>query len=151
MGMFTNYDLVPESYIPCNSQQDILGCQRPRKPLEEYDIFGNLVGYSWDFGDSVILEFCTSGNVYYEDQDVQEDAETYLSGKIFRLELYDFRYEVVFSYDIPAATNVKITIDANSSERLVKGAYHLKFTLIDEEASVTTTLIDGDDCIIYIK
>ena len=151
MSMFTNYDLVPDSYVPCNLQKDTLSFQPPHKPFEEYNINGDFIGYGWNFGDSIVLEFFTCGNVYYEDQDVQEDAETYLKNKTFRLELYDFRYEVVFSYDIPAGTVVKILISAESSERLVKGVYSLKFTLIDEVNNISTTLIDGSDCSIYIK
>ena len=151
MNMFTNYDLVPDSYVPCNIQKDTLSYQPIHKPFEQYNINGDFIGYGWSFGDSIVLEFYTCGDVYYEDQDVTENAETYLKDKTFRLELYDFRYEVVFSYDISAATVVKILIDAESSERLVKGVYHLKFTLIDEVENVLTTLIDGNDCAIYIK
>lgn len=150
--MFRNYDLTPQSYIPHNSCPSKIGCEKPIKPFVSYNAKGEAVGFEWNYGDSILLEFCTSGNVWYEPpQDFTEDAETYLKGKKFLLELYDFRYEIAYSCEVEAATNVKILIDSKSSERLFKGVYHCNFILIDEEEGIKATLVDGEDCLFFIK
>ena len=42
---------------------------RPKLPLVAYNALNEPVGYTWNYGDTVYLEFNTAGNVVYEDQD----------------------------------------------------------------------------------
>ena len=80
MARFDSYLNTPSSYVPNNkdtvleSVNDII-----KYPTEEYNAKGELVGYSWNYGDSIILEFLTEGIVLY-DNVTYEDAETYLGG-----------------------------------------------------------------------
>lgn len=82
-SMFDNYKNIPSSYTPCNmccgdnliSERDVLAA---RKPLEAYDALGRFIGFSWNYGNSIVLEFTTTGAVTYDDGS-QEDAETYLT------------------------------------------------------------------------
>lgn len=154
MGMFDNYENVPDSYIPCNRKPDIRPCI-PTKPLEIYNAKNEFIGYGWDYGDSIILEFITTGEVVYEDMDEgkvagsSEDAETYLKNGKFNFKIYNFRYEVVFDATIDAATDVKIEINKENSEKLVKGTYTFILSLIKEDTEYH--LLDNDKCILYIK
>ena len=150
MNMFTNYNLTPESYIPNNLHEDNRIPPKPRYPLVAYNKLGEAIGFTWNYGDTVYLEFTTTGNVEF-DEGVVEDAETYLTGKKFELQLYDFRYNVVAYCDCDAGAQVKILSDSFYPHSLVPGTYHLKLEVVDKGADTRFTLLDNDDCIIYIK
>lgn len=152
-NMFTNYDLTPENYIPNNVIYDKIVPNTPKYPLVAYNVKDEAIGYTWNYGDSIYLEFTTTGNVVYDDapNDFTEDASTYLEGKKFQLLIYNFRYDVVAQAECPAAPVVRILSDSFCPYSLVKGVYHLKFTLVDENNNVLATLIDGNDGIIFIK
>ena len=154
MDMFENYRLTPKTYIPnnicCNERIPV----DPKYPLVAYNNQGEAIGYTWNYGDSVYLEFETTGNVVYDDDTSNgftEDASVYLQGKKFQLYLYDFRYNVVAQCTCNAAPIVRILSDSFYPCSLVKGVYHMKLTLIDENDNILTTLLDGEDGIIYIK
>ena len=83
-----------------------------------------------------------------------EDAETYLKGKKFELLMFDSRYNLVAQCETDVAPIVKILSDNFYPETVVPGTYRLKLTLIDnidENTVIRYTLLDNDDCIIYIK
>lgn len=151
MGMFTNYDLTPNNYTPSNLYCDNRVQQKPKLPLVEYDAFDNPIGFTWNYGDTVYLEFSTVGNVVYDDLGFAEEAETYLQGKKFEALIYNFRYEVVAKRTVDAATCVRILSDSFYPSSLVKGVYHLQLNLIDEQNGVRHTLVDGDNCTLFIK
>ena len=153
MDMFENYDYIPGTLIPCNPCPPKVDFTNIKKPLAYYNAKDEFLGYAWNYGDSIILEFTTTGDVQYNEDEVWEDASTYLVGKKMHLDVFDFRYEVVFDATVDAGTVVKFLIDENSSKRLVKGVYTFRLTLIDEEANTKYTLMpQGDDkCSLYIK
>lgn len=148
MGMFDNYENVPGSYIPCNRKPDIRPCI-PTKPLEIYNAKNEFIGYGWDYGDSIILEFITTGEVTFTDATEYMDADEYLKGKTFNFKIYNFRYEVVFDATVDAATDIKIEINKENSEKLVKGTYTFKLILIGQDTEYS--LMDSETCILYIK
>ena len=150
MNMFTNYNLIPENYIPNNLHEDNRIPPKPRYPLVAYNSQGEAVGFTWNYGDTIYLEFTTTGNVEF-DEGVVEDAETYLQGKKFQLQVYDFRYNVVAHCECEAAATVRILSDSFYPCTLVPGVYKLKLDVIDDVANTQYTLLDNDDCIIYIK
>ena len=78
MGMFLNYHNIADNYMPNNlinafpkqltvSKLDPLD---ESKPFEEYDIKGNLIGYSWRQGETLNLEFNIDGEITLEDDAV---------------------------------------------------------------------------------
>lgn len=153
MDMFENYDYIPGTFIPCNPCPPKIDFTTLKKPLTYYNAKDEFLGYAWNYGDSIVLEFTTTGEVQYNEDEVWEDAATYLEGKKIHLDIFDFRYEVVFDATADASTVVTFLIDETSSKRLVKGVYTFRLTLIDEEAGTKYTLMpQGDDkCSLYIK
>lgn len=149
-NMFDNYQITPENYTPTNSTETITP-NTPKFPLVAYNKAGDVIGYTWNYGDSIILEFNTSGNVVYDDLEFTEDADTYLHGKKFKIQLFNTRCEEVAHCECDASTTVRILSDSFYPSSVVKGTYHLKLTLVDENENVLTTLIGWDDGIIYIK
>lgn len=153
-NMFENYDNMPSSYIPDNTHAVPVTHSKAHNPMEEYNAKGDFIGYSWHYGDSVILEFHTTGEVIYDDPGVYEDAETYLKDKTFELGIFDFRHEAVYKAVMPAAIVATFILEKEASETLPKGVYYLNLTLItgsDEERESTYTLIDSNSCRLIIK
>ena len=149
MGMFTNYENIPASYIPCNEKESIACKERYINPMEEYNAKGELIGYSWMYGDNIVLEFCTSGEVIFDGY--YEDASTYLKDKKLLLEIFDFRYENIYSDEIDAETEAKFYINYEQSKQLVKGVYTCRLTLIDNMNNSRYTLISNDDCVFMVN
>lgn len=149
--MFENYNNISTSYTPCNMNvPNTNGCEKVGRPLEEFDARGRLIGYSWRYGDSIVLEFITEGDVTMHDEEVYEDAETYLSGKNMRLSLYDFRYQPVYTMTQPADVVCKFFVDKNTSSKLVRGTYRCSLVLVDADGT-DTSLVRPEDYILTIK
>lgn len=148
--MFENYDYVPNSTIPCDidTTSNIV-----KRPLEVYNSKDEFIGYSWKYGESIVLEFSTTGDVQYNDDEVWEDAETYLKNKQMCLEIFDFRHIMVYKSTVPADTVVKFFIEGSSYNKLVRGVYSFKLTLIDTVESIDYTLMPKaeDKCFLYIN
>lgn len=78
MGMFLNYQNIAENYQPNNlvaafptyTYETKLNPIDISKPYEEYDIKGNLIGYSWVYGETIILEFLIDGKITIESTDI---------------------------------------------------------------------------------
>ena len=158
MDQFINYEMTPKNYVPNNLQQNSKIPPKPKIPLDCYNFKGEPIGITWNYGDSIILEFSTTGNVTYEwgekygvEAGFTEDAETYLQGKKFQALLFDSRYNLVAQCETEAAPIVKILSDNFYPDSVVPGTYRLKFTLVDETSNTRYTLINADDLVIYIK
>ena len=149
--MFENYELTPENYIPDNREEKVYKETSVKYPLVAYNSQGDAIGYTWNYGDTVYLEFNTTGNVVYDELGFTEDADTYLKGKKFKAVLYNNRYEMCAEREFDASTKVRILSDSFYPDTLVPGVYTLKLTLLDEEGKTVTTLIDGSDGIIFIR
>lgn len=160
MSMFDAYRLIPEDYIPDNIHITNQVYTKAKKPLVSYNKFGEPVGFTWNQGDTICLEFTTTGNVVYEDGDVpgisggfSENADTYFthSPKVFQLNLYDFRYNKVAHAEIPAQAKAVLLSTDFQAEELVKGVYKLQLNLVDLKTGLQHQLIDKDECQIFIR
>lgn len=160
MSMFDAYKLVPEEYTPSNIHQTSELNVKPKKPLVAYNAFGEPQGFTWNRGDSICLEFNTTGNVVYEERDIKgnsygvvEDAETYLTNpqKTLQLYIYDFRYNVIAFAEAPAHAKTVFYTQDIFKQSPVAGAYKLQLNLLDESTGISHTLIDGKECSIFIK
>ena len=160
MSMFDAYRLIPEDYVPDNIHITNPVYSKIKKPLVSYNSFGDPVGFTWNQGDTVCLEFVTTGNVVYEDGDVPgieggftEDAETYFnhSPKILQLSVLDFRYNVVGYVEVPAKAKTTIISTAFNASNLAKGIYKLQLNLVEPQTGIQYQLIDKDSCQIFIR
>lgn len=158
MSMFDAYQLIPEDYIPDNIHITNQTYIKVKKPLVSYNKFGDPVGFTWNQGDTICLEFTTTGNVIYEEGDVPgteagfvEEADSYLAGKIFQIGIYDFRYNKVASTELPAQVQTAVISTQLKTEELPRGVYKLQLNLIDPQTKIQYQLIDGEECQIFIR
>lgn len=150
--LFINYDNLPENYIPNNTTNSykLPLTHKAVKPLVTYNVNGQPTGFSWNYGDSVLLHFSITGDVWYEEQDITEPVEVYLSGKKLELNIYNFRYEVVYTIVEEASTEPVFYINRETKD-LPSGTYSLSLTLKDEDDKIVTTLFKNTQCTILIK
>lgn len=149
-NMFDNYKNIPKDYIPNNSAPVKHYTNNCKRPLEEYDLEGNFIGFSWRYMDSIVLEFVTDGYVLYDDG-LAEDAEIYMQGKELEISFYNFRYESIYSETIAASNKVKYYVGDKLKELLLPNTYAISVTLIDKEHNIRQTLLDGADVKIFVK
>ena len=67
-NMFTNYENLDSTYVPNNinkkiEKQLILDDEIPKA---EYDIFKQIVGYSWSYGDTFSIRYTVARPIYVE-------------------------------------------------------------------------------------
>lgn len=159
MGMFTNYKNIPNCYIPNNQCQKKVDLTAVKLPYELYDPQGNFIGYYWNYGDSVDLQFTTYGNVVYTQEDgsyaADETAETFLTTQVgdsikqLHLQIKDFRQEVVFERIVNADITVRFPITYSDSCRLVRGKY--TYTLDVEIVHFVRKDENGEYVVVPIK
>ena len=70
-GMFDNYDnIYSNACQPCPPKPECkLDPCKPDKPYAQYDVKGNLIGYWWNYGDTINLEFNIDGEVVFTESD----------------------------------------------------------------------------------
>lgn len=74
MRMFSNYQDLAANYTPNNlwyefpalSNHSKLCSSDKTKPYEEYNAEGNLIGYFWNYGDTLNLDFSIDGEITVE-------------------------------------------------------------------------------------
>lgn len=90
LDRFANYRLIPENYVPDNVHQPQIQPKKPKLPLVTYNKQGDPIGFTWNYGDTIYLEFNTTGSVTYDpgdpgykepDLSIEEDADMYLTSK----------------------------------------------------------------------
>ena len=151
MSMFNNYKNIPNDYIPNNIKPPEYYHPEVKYPLEEYNAKGELIGFSWKYFDTIVLEFITCGNVLYDDGSY-EDAKTYLEDKKFNIKFYNFRYEEIYSDTVDSSAYFRYFVDKEELRSiLIPGTYSMSVTLIDEENNVVETLLDSNVLKIMIK
>ena len=150
MSMFTNYENTPSSYIPNNTckKNPYIGNYPPKKPFVVYNAKGEEVGYKWNYGDTIVLNFNISGLVYYSADSstpFNESIATYMtSGNekiVFRI--YNFRYECIYKTEPEFVVNpdsitdakdgsvgVKVLIYDTLADLLVKGRYYISMEIV---------------------
>ena len=148
--MFRNYQDIPDSYIPSNTTKSLCMDRVPENPIAVYDANGVIIGYSWYYGDNIVLEFKTTGEVTEDSNLTTESLDYYLRGKKFELSFINFRYETVCTMTIDADEIVKFYIEGDIYKNLCRGVYTLKLNLLDESKQIVTTLFGTNNGLIYI-
>lgn len=147
-NMFKNFIDIPTDYSPNNECQLIPDREISKLPIEVYNAKNELIGFTWNYGDSIVLEFITTGTVEYDDTRTYEDASTYLSDKTMTITISNNRYQEVISQDIVADTKVRFIIDDELSKLFLRGTYYCDLKLKDD-SGVIQTLFNGG-CL-YVK
>lgn len=150
--MFTNYEYVPDGYIPDNRYEKQIAYKPIILPHEVKNVKGETIGFEWNFRDRVVLEFHTEGEVIYDDGH-REDAETYMNKSFshFKITFFNFRYEVMHEDLIPAQTVLKYEIGDILQNKLIPNTYAIQLELIPDDESTSKVLINRQDLKIFVR
>ena len=175
MDMFNNYNNIPENYTPNNFKKclDVPDCNskliviETSNPYAIVNINGDLLGYSWNYGDTLNLHFKLIGEFDVENsepiyfishncKDVPDSpqvsqitAEEFVKDKTIEIEFLNFRQEVVYSKTLPGSVDIIIPIDDTIYNKLYKGVYTLNIYLKNDNSNIA--IFNKEDCIILIK
>lgn len=156
IDMFTNYQNLNKDYIPNNLSQctpksytSKLDPCEITKPYELYDAKGDLEGYYWYYGESIVLDFSIDGEITELEANGYVSLEDYLKDKTASLKLYDFRGVAVFCSTIKAATQLVFSIDSEMSKKIVKGTYGCELAIFNN--NVSHKIFNRNDCTFLVK
>ena len=141
-NMFANYDNINPNYTPTN-REPINLCKpkidpcRPKRPYEEYNDKGELIGYYWNYGDTVDLEFDIDGKITIEDNNNPQyiEAAEYIKDKKVVINIYDYRGDIIARQEFNNSSYLSVgtTIKSNS---VINGVTYTQDTQIDTEITI---------------
>ena len=172
--IFSNYQNIPVDYIPDNMTEHLKLKEKSmklvsclvNKPYEMINIKNELIGYSWNYGDTLSLHFqligdfdITSNNPIYfiGDDNLPENqekeiisAEEFIQGSTVDILIKNFRNEIVtnISHAEPS-TDIKLDITKDFYDKLYRGIYYVNIRVI--KGKNITTIFDNQDCVLMIK
>ena len=172
-NIFENYQNIPNDYTPNNlikvievkeTSNKLVSCL-PNKPHEIYNIKDELIGYGWNYGDTISLQFqligkfdTTTSPIYYivgqENTDLPEgertlvSAEDFVKGRTVRVRVFNFRAETVFEQWREGNALITLNITDDFYNKIPKGVYYLVIDVIGETKA---TIFNMSDCILMIK
>ena len=119
MGMFDNYP-SPPCYVPNNTTQVLPTPETPPDtlPREEYNIEGELIGYSWREGDTLTI-------TYNVDDYIAEE----MTGKTVDVDILDHNRKLVHTITLNGAPTLTIVINNEIAQKLIRGNYYFTFRI----------------------
>ena len=168
MSLFGNsWDNLEDNYVPtntpsCPSKNKVYDPLRPKKPYEEYNAKGELIGYWWNYGDTVNLEFKLSGQITdFEEPGHNISIDDFLlltKNVMATMNIYNFRHEVIAVKTVETTKTIIedeeektellpiiFPIDNILSREMVRGTYTIDLVLSCETYPDFTVVITGDD------
>jgi hypothetical protein len=100
----------------------------------------NLYG-QWAEGDTVEIFFKLT----------EEDNSEWYENKTVKVTISDFRYEEVYTATFKASPKIVLSIDSKTSQLFTPGVYYCEVKLLDDITNDVTTLLDEEECCLYVK
>ena len=130
-SMFENYENLNSQYIPSNITKAPIKCQDncacspliPNKPYEDYNARGQLVGYWWNYGDTINLDFNLSG--YVTTDNAYITVQDFIRDKQINIQLYNFRHEEIVNELFDGNDFTNLVYNKVSVNPLTQGIYYI--------------------------
>lgn len=78
-------------------------------------------------------------------------AKNFLKDMLYKICIYNGRYELLYTFDGNASTNISLHIDEDLSKELVKGIYYITLTVANKNSTNFIPLIKDKECILLVK
>lgn len=78
-------------------------------------------------------------------------ARNYLKDMLYKICIYDSRYELLYTFDGDASINISLHIDEDLSKELVKGIYYITLTVANKNSTNFIPLIKDKECVLLVK
>lgn len=111
-------------------------CEKPTPvyypdPINTYDLNGNLVGYTWNYGDAIELSIHLNNTVLHADKEHLDLFEKYLADKEVEINFIDMRGEVKYTFYAPASLHTKLKLNYNEETMIERNQYKCSLVLIN--------------------
>lgn len=114
---------------------------KPKKPFEDYNAEGELVGYWWGYGDTIDLEFCLSGYVLDDIENTYMTVREFVKDKNINFTLYNFRHEEIITKTYKGADYQEPTYsEVDWVTPLTKGVFYI-YTPVEPSGGTYTQVI----------
>lgn len=120
-------------------------------PINIYDIKGNLVGFSWNYGDTIKLKFNLNNTILHVDEDYKELFKIYLSDKTLEVNFTDVRGNVIYSFQTPAELITELPLNTNEDNLIERNTYKCNLVLINTTAEPSRTNLLKQAYDVYVK
>lgn len=113
-----------------NSKPELVPCYYP-DPINTYNLNGELIGYTWNYGDSIELSIHLNNTVLYADKKHLDLFEKYLDGKEVEVNFVDMRGETRYIFYIPAKLNTSLKLNYSEDTMIARNQYKCNLVLIN--------------------
>lgn len=100
-------------------------------PINTYDLNGNLIGYTWNYGDAIELSIHLNNTVLHSDKEHLDLFEKYLSDKEVEINFIDMRGEVKYTFYVPASLHTKLKLNYSDETLIERNEYKCTLVLIN--------------------
>lgn len=100
-------------------------------PINTYDLNGNLIGYTWNYGDAIELAIHLNNTVLHSDKEHIDLFEKYLSDKEVEINFIDMRGEVKYTFYVPASLHTKLKLNYSDETLIERNEYKCTLVLIN--------------------
>lgn len=107
--------------------------------------FAEIDNYTWVQDETFV--YPTSG-----DKSIYVTASNYLLNRLAKVTIYNFRHEQIHNWEVEATPLITIPIDSMTSETIFKpGVYYCGLVVEEKDFSERRTVINPEDCCIYVR
>ena len=162
-SMFENYENLSSQYIPSNIAKAPINIDAPckptipNKPYEEVNANGELIGYWWNYGDTINLDFNLSGYVTADGNNKYIDILDFIVDKQINIRLFNFRHEQITNMLFNGSNYRDLTYEPIIATPCTNGLFYIysnetgKYdkVYLPQEYNKDTTYYEGSVSVIF--
>lgn len=120
-------------------------------PTNIFDLKGDLVGFSWNYGDTVKLKFNLNNTILHSDDSHLELFKIYLSDKTLEVNFSDVRGNIIYSFRTPAELITELPLNISEDTLIERNTYKCELVLINTTSANERTSLLLQPYDIYVK
>lgn len=96
-----------------------------------YGVTGKVIGFTWNYGDSVELDISLNDTILHSDREHLGLFAKYLDGKEVEINLTNNRGEVKYTFYVKASLHTKIRLNCSEETMVERGEYSCNLVLVN--------------------
>ena len=119
-------------------------------PINVYNIKGELIGYSWNYGDNVELSIYLNNTVLHTDEERLDLFEIYLDNKEVEVNFISNRGDLKYTFYVKANLVTKLKLNYSEETMIKRNTYKCTLVLINPYDCSRINLLT-EPYIVYVK
>ena len=100
-------------------------------PINTFNIKGEMIGYTWNYGDAIELSIHLNNTVLHSDKDHLDLFKKYLSDKEVEVNFIDMRGNVKYTFYVPAKLNTSLKLNYSEETMIDRNEYKCTLVLVN--------------------